>query len=78
MLASILAALKAIPELVSLGSKLVDTAQALYEMYKEKKIDEWIESGRAVERKLIGAKTDAERTEILHELQRLRSGTPAP
>lgn len=76
MLASILAALKAIPELVSLVSKLVDSAQALYKMYEEKKIDEWIEAGRTVERKLIGAKTDAERIAILHELQRLRGGTP--
>lgn len=76
MVASILAALKAVPELVSLVSKLVDSAQALYKMYEEKKIDEWIEAGRKVERQLIGAKTDDERTKILHELQRLRRGTP--
>jgi hypothetical protein len=68
MLASILAAIKAIPELVGLVSKLVDTVRALYEAYNKAQSEKWINEGRELAKKIALAKTDLERAKLVKEI----------
>lgn len=67
-MASIIAAIKAIPELVSLITKLVDAVQGLYAAYEKAQSEKWINEGRALAKQIALAKTDLERAELVKKL----------
>jgi hypothetical protein len=67
-MASIIAAIKAIPELVSLVSKLVNAVQGLYESYNKAQSEKWINEGRELAKRIALAKTDLERAKLVKEI----------
>lgn len=67
-MASLLAALKAIPDLVGLVKDLIGVVNNLVESYKKAQTDKWINEGKELARKIAVAKTDAERAELVKKL----------
>ena len=68
MIASLVAALKAIPEVIGLVKELVGAVQALAASYKRAQEDKWINAGKEIARQIAHAKTDAERADLAKKL----------
>lgn len=68
MVASILAALKAIPEVVGLIKEAVGAINALVASYKKAQSDRWINEGKEIAHAIGLAKTDSERAELVKRL----------
>lgn len=68
MIASIRAALKAIPEIVDLFKEAVGAINALVASYKKAQTDAWTNTGKALARKIALAETDLERAKLVKEL----------
>lgn len=68
MLASILAALKAIPEIVDLFKEAIGAINALVASYKKAQTDAWINTGKELAKKIALAKTDLERAKLVKEI----------
>lgn len=70
MWASLLAAVKAIPEIVGLIKDAVGAINAMVSAYKKAQEEKWIELGRETAKQIALAKTDAERAELVKKLSR--------
>lgn len=68
MIASFLAALKAIPEVVGLIKELVSAVRAMQAAYQKAQEEKFIERGREIAKQLGQAKTDEERRKLLDRL----------
>lgn len=68
MIASIRAALKAIPEIVDLFKEAVGAINALVASYKKAQTDAWNNTGKELARKIALAETDLERAKLVKEL----------
>lgn len=76
MIAAILAALQAVPELTKLLGQFVAQINSLVVAYQEKQRNDWIKTGQQVQIDLQNCKSDAERRIVLQKLQALRNNTP--
>ncbi len=65
---SIIAAIKAIPEMVALITKLVGAVESLYKAYEKAQSEKWVNEGRALAKQIALAKTDLERAELVKRI----------
>lgn len=68
MMASILAALKALPEIVGLIRELVDGVKVLAAQNQKMQEDKWVYQAKEIALQVAHAKTDEERKELAKKL----------
>lgn len=76
MVASILAALKAIPEVVGLIKQAIGAINALVAAYEKAQQDKWINEGKEIAHAIGLAKTDLERAELVKKLRNQWTNMP--